>query len=103
VVFYNRALDAPEDGYRPCKVCKPMEKLGETPDYIKGIIKELYDNPYLRSNDHDLRDNGPGVDHLTIMKRCRGRNVVGEFEYIGPRHLFRTFPGFFYSNCGRSL
>jgi AraC family transcriptional regulator of adaptative response/methylated-DNA-[protein]-cysteine methyltransferase len=58
VIFYNCALDALQNGYRPCKICKPMEKLGETPDYIKGIIKELYDNPYMRSKDGDLRLRG---------------------------------------------
>jgi AraC family transcriptional regulator, regulatory protein of adaptative response / methylated-DNA-[protein]-cysteine methyltransferase len=32
-----------------------MEKLGETPDYVIGIIKELHQNPYIRIKDYDLR------------------------------------------------
>ena len=55
VIFYDSALAALQDGYRPCKVCKPMEKMDETPDYIKSIIKELHENPYLRCKDDDLR------------------------------------------------
>ena len=31
-----------------------MENLDETPEYIKSIIKELHQNPYLRIKDYDL-------------------------------------------------
>ncbi len=58
VVFYDTAQEALQNGFRPCKVCLPMERLNETPDYIKKIIKELYQNPYLRIKDYDLRQRG---------------------------------------------
>jgi len=55
VVFYDTVQQALQNGYRPCKVCKPMEKQDETSDYIKLLIKELHENPYLRIKDADLR------------------------------------------------
>lgn len=58
VTFFDTAKIAIQHGYRPCKVCKPMEKLAETPDYITEIIDELLQNPYLRIKDQDLRDRG---------------------------------------------
>jgi len=58
VVFYDSALEALQEGYRPCKICRPMEKLDETPDYIRGIIKELHENPHLRFKDYDLKQRG---------------------------------------------
>lgn len=58
VVFYDTVQEALQNGYRPCKVCKPMEKLDETPEYVKDIIKELHQNPYLRIKDYDLRQRG---------------------------------------------
>jgi len=58
VEFYDTALEALQHGYRPCKVCKPMESLDETPVYIKTMIKELHDNPFQRSKDEDLRQRG---------------------------------------------
>jgi len=64
VVFYDSALEALQDGYRPCKICKPMEKMDETPDYISNIIKELHDNPFLRSKDHDLKLRGIEPSHI---------------------------------------
>ncbi len=58
IVFYDTAQEALQHGYRPCKVCRPMEKPGETPDYIRRIIDELHENPCLRIKDHDLRQRG---------------------------------------------
>ena len=58
VVFFDSAKIAIQHGFRPCKVCKPMEKLDETPNYIYGIIDELHNNPYLRIKDEDLRQRG---------------------------------------------
>jgi AraC family transcriptional regulator of adaptative response/methylated-DNA-[protein]-cysteine methyltransferase len=45
-------------GYRPCKVCKPLEKLNETPKYIQEIIDELVENPSLKFKDYDLVKRG---------------------------------------------
>ena len=36
VEFYSTTKEAILKGYRPCKVCNPLEKLGETPNYIKN-------------------------------------------------------------------
>lgn len=58
VVFYDTAQEALQNGFRPCKLCKPMEKMEETPEYVKKIIKELQENPYLRIKDDGLRQRG---------------------------------------------
>ncbi|MCP3922288.1 MAG: methylated-DNA--[protein]-cysteine S-methyltransferase [Desulfobacterales bacterium] len=55
VIFYESTKEALQFGFRPCKVCKPMDKLSETPDYISKIVKELHENPYLRIKDYDLK------------------------------------------------
>lgn len=54
VEFYDSPEEAILHGYRPCKVCKPLENQNETPDIIKELIKELNDDPYLRLKDYDL-------------------------------------------------
>jgi len=54
VVFYDKIDDAIQNGYRPCKVCKPMEIESETPQYLKKIIKELNADPFLKIKDTDL-------------------------------------------------
>src|SRR3990167_5736899 len=58
VEFFKTSTEAITHGYRPCKVCFPLEKLGETPDYIKKILNELNDNPAKKFKDYDLRCQG---------------------------------------------
>ncbi len=58
VIFYDKAEDAIKNGFRPCKICKPMEKKGETPEYINKIIRELQENPYFKIKDYNLREKG---------------------------------------------
>jgi len=64
VIFYNTAQEAIQNGFRPCKVCKPMERMDETPGYVQNIIKELHENPYLRIKDYDLVQRGIEPSHI---------------------------------------
>lgn len=54
VEFFLTTKDAILHGYRPCKICHPLEKPGSTPAYIKNLLIELSDNPSLRIKDYDL-------------------------------------------------
>ena len=58
VLFFDNPKSALQHGFRSCKICKPMEKLGETPPYINTLIAELHQNPYLRIKDFDLVRRG---------------------------------------------
>ena len=58
VEFFKTTKEAILHGYRPCKVCCPLEKLGETPNYIKDILKEISNNPSTKLKDCDLRSKG---------------------------------------------
>ena len=54
VIFYDDIQEAILNGYRPCKVCKPLESAEKTPPYIKAILKELQSDPFLKIKDYDL-------------------------------------------------
>jgi AraC family transcriptional regulator of adaptative response/methylated-DNA-[protein]-cysteine methyltransferase len=58
VEFFKTSKECILKGYRPCKVCKPLEKLNETPEYIKALIAELSENPSLKFKDYDLVKRG---------------------------------------------
>jgi len=64
VEFYDNVQQAMQNGFRPCKLCKPMQTMDATPEYIKTIIKELHANPYLRIKDQDLKDQGLEPSHI---------------------------------------
>ena len=55
VEFFKSPKDALERGYRPCKICQPLNKPGETPDYIRRVLKEIDTDPTLKIKDGDLR------------------------------------------------
>lgn len=58
VIFFDSALQALQDGFRPCKICNPLDKLDQTPAEIQRLITELIQNPYQRIKDSDLVDLG---------------------------------------------
>lgn len=58
VTFYKTAQEALQNGFRPCKICRPMEHLDKTPKAIKNILQELQNSPDLRLKDRDLRLRG---------------------------------------------
>lgn len=64
VIFFNTAQEAVQNGFRPCKICKPMEKMDETPEYVRKILKDLHGNPYLRVKDYDLLQRGIEPSHI---------------------------------------
>jgi len=54
VEFFQNTKAAILKGYRPCKVCRPLENINGTPEYIQRILKELRDDPSLKFKDFDL-------------------------------------------------
>ena len=54
VEFFENTKKAISKGYRPCKVCKPLENPDETPENIQKILNELSENPELKFKDSDL-------------------------------------------------
>ncbi|MBD8018033.1 bifunctional transcriptional activator/DNA repair enzyme AdaA [Kaistella pullorum] len=54
VEFFNTTKEAILKGYRPCKVCKPLENPDETPVGIQSLLNELAADPSLKLKDYDL-------------------------------------------------
>jgi AraC family transcriptional regulator of adaptative response/methylated-DNA-[protein]-cysteine methyltransferase len=58
VIFYGNVLDAMRDGFRPCKVCRPLQALGKTPAEVTSILTQLETEPAIRIRDYDLIGKG---------------------------------------------
>lgn len=58
VEFFFNTKDAILKGYRPCKVCKPLENPEVTPEYIKVLLQEISEDPSLKLRDYDLVKRG---------------------------------------------
>lgn len=66
VEFFQTTREALTNGYRPCKVCRPLEKAGTFPEDIGNIMEELHKNPDIRLRDFALVQRG--VDPNTIRR-----------------------------------
>lgn len=58
VEYYANASDAIRHGYRPCKVCHPMELKDATPTWLEPLLKEIAADPSVRLRSEDLRARG---------------------------------------------
>lgn len=56
VEFFENTMQALEKGYRPCKICRPLENPNETPESIQNLLDELETNPEIKLKDEDLLD-----------------------------------------------
>ncbi|MCU7490789.1 MAG: bifunctional transcriptional activator/DNA repair enzyme AdaA [Bacteroidota bacterium] len=54
--FFSTCKEALTNGYRPCRICHPMEQKGDVPDYIRKFLKELELNPHVRISDSFIRE-----------------------------------------------
>lgn len=66
VEFFFHTKEAMLKGYRPCKVCKPLETLNVTPLYIKELLQEISADPSLKLKDYDLVKRG--LEPATIRR-----------------------------------
>lgn len=66
VEFFESTKEAILKGYRACKICHPMEKLGVAPDCVQNVLERLEKEPTTKIKDYDLVKMG--IDPVTIRR-----------------------------------
>ncbi len=66
VEFFKSIKEALQYGYRPCKVCHPMQQNGEAPNWLKNLLKEIEESPNTKFKDADLRERN--IDPAKIRR-----------------------------------
>jgi AraC family transcriptional regulator of adaptative response/methylated-DNA-[protein]-cysteine methyltransferase len=56
VEFFTSFKDALDNGYRPCKVCRPTENANIAPNEVEAAIQLVRDNPKEKVSDYTLRE-----------------------------------------------
>ncbi|MBI5478725.1 MAG: bifunctional transcriptional activator/DNA repair protein Ada [Deltaproteobacteria bacterium] len=79
VVFFATSRDALLAGYRPCRVCRPVESPAATPEPVRRLLAEVEADTSLRLKDQDLRERG--LDPAALRRWFR-------------RHHGMTFQGY---------
>jgi AraC family transcriptional regulator of adaptative response/methylated-DNA-[protein]-cysteine methyltransferase len=58
VEFFPSAREALLHGYRPCKICTPLEYQGAPPAWLKPLLHEISASPTLKLKDSHLKERG---------------------------------------------
>lgn len=74
VEFFANPKDALLHGYRPCKVCAPLEARHATPVYIQALLEELGHSPSQKVTDVDLRRKG--LEPATVRRWFRRQHGI---------------------------
>lgn len=62
VIFYATFKEALDNGFRPCKICKPTENANETPTPVEQAIQLVKNHPKEKISDQRLREAGISPD-----------------------------------------
>ncbi|MFC2084693.1 bifunctional transcriptional activator/DNA repair enzyme AdaA [Bacteroidota bacterium] len=94
VEFFSSIKEALYNGYRPCKICSPLEYKGDIPVWLKSLITEIESNPGIRIKDSDLKSRGidpnrvrrwfkknHGMTFQTYLRTLRISNAFGRIKY----------------------
>lgn len=54
VEFFDSVKEAIKNGYRACKVCNPLSRKGDQPEWLPGLINEIESQPAKKWKDYEL-------------------------------------------------
>jgi AraC family transcriptional regulator of adaptative response/methylated-DNA-[protein]-cysteine methyltransferase len=69
VEFFTSVSEALHGGYRPCRLCHPLDRVPEPPAVVTQLLHAVETDPTRRLTDKDLV--GMGIDPSTARRRFR--------------------------------
>jgi len=58
VEYFASAKEALDHGFRPCKVCRPLQMEGQAPKWLQALLQEVQEKPEARIRDSELEARG---------------------------------------------
>ncbi|WP_420604287.1 bifunctional transcriptional activator/DNA repair enzyme AdaA [Flagellimonas sp.] len=93
VVFYTSFKEALDNGYRPCKICKPTQNANKAPEQVEMAVDLVKNNPKEKISDQVLRKNNIapevirrwfksnyGITFHAYQRMCRINNAFQELK-----------------------
>ena len=77
VTFYTTFKEALDNGYRPCKICKPTENANEAPEQVEMAIQMVKQNPKEKITDFQLREKNISPE---ILRRWFNKHYNMTFQ-----------------------
>jgi len=89
VDYFPSAKEALQYGYRPCKVCHPLQQNGEAPVWLKKLFKEIEENQDLKLKDADLRERN--IDPARIRRWFKKHHGMTFQSYLRLQRINSAF------------
>lgn len=77
VAFYTSFKEALDNGYRPCKICKPTGNANEAPEQVELAITLVKENPKEKITDDQLRKKNISPE---VIRRWFNKNYGMTFQ-----------------------
>jgi len=89
VDFFSTAREALLAGFRPCRLCAPMEPPGRTPEKIRELLTEIQSDFQRRWRDADIQEKGV---HPDVLRRWFKKNHGMTFQaYLRSLRIGQAF------------
>lgn len=89
VEYFTDTKSALSFGYRPCKVCFPMQPYGEKPEWLFDLLKEISANPEVKIKDDELRKRG--IDPARVRRWFNKNHGITFQAYTRALRINRAF------------
>ncbi len=89
VEYFNSIASAMDSGYRPCKVCSPLAKSGEIPDWLNALFDDIHANPEGSYKDDDLQARG--IEATRVRRWFQKTHSMTFHAYLKALRINRAF------------
>lgn len=89
VEFFADVKEALSFGYRPCKICNPLQPFGESPDWLQSLLKEVAESEQMKFRDSELRERG--LDPVRVRRWFKKHHGMTFQAYTRALRINRAF------------
>jgi AraC family transcriptional regulator of adaptative response/methylated-DNA-[protein]-cysteine methyltransferase len=89
VEYFTTTREALSHGFRPCKICRPMERSGETPRWMADLLRSFHNGSNDRLKDSDLKLRG--IDPARLRRWFQKNHGMTFHAYMRMLRLNRAF------------
>jgi AraC family transcriptional regulator of adaptative response/methylated-DNA-[protein]-cysteine methyltransferase len=89
VEFFATAKEALDNGYRPCKICRPMEPAGGNPDWVQALLARCQADAEDGIRDADLL--AMGLEPATVRRWFKKHHGITFHQYLRQLRMNRAY------------
>ena len=89
VIFFSSIKEALDEGFRPCKICRPTAHAGQAPQEVLDALNLLQEHPLQKLKDQHLRDHG--ISPETVRRWFQRNHGVSFHAYQRMCRINRAF------------